>query len=101
MGEKYTAPTIDWTSAGDLSRRFPMFRQKYQLISDGPLADKDEDYKVRMLLLWCDDKGFEIYKTATWTSAADALVLARVWENSKPMLRHAVTRSSHVINSVA
>ena len=80
MGEKYKTPTMDWTSAGDLSRRFQMFRQKCQLIFDGPLADKEEDYKVRMLLLWCDDKGLEIYNTATWTRAADALVLARVWE---------------------
>ena len=45
MGEKYKTPTMDWTSAGDLPRRFQMFRQKCQLIFDGPLADKDEDYK--------------------------------------------------------
>ena len=80
MGEKYKTPTMDWTSAGDLHRRFLMFRQKCQLIFDGPLAEREEDYKVRMLLLWCDDKGLEIYNTARWNAPADALVLARVWE---------------------
>ena len=33
-----------------------------------------------MLLLWCDDKGLEIYYTARWNAPADALILARVWE---------------------
>ena len=57
-----------------------MFRQKCQLIFDGPLANKDEDYKVHTLLFWCDDKGLEIYNSARWAVATDALVLARVRE---------------------
>ena len=99
MGEKYKTPTIDWTSAGDLSQRFQMFRQKCQLIFDGPLSDKGDDYKIRMLLLWCDDKGLKIY-TARWAETADAL--ARVWDkNLKPTSRLAATRYSHVVNYVA
>ena len=47
---------------------------------DGPLEEREQDYKVRMLLLWCYDKGHKIYNTARWNTPADALVLARVWE---------------------
>lgn len=80
MGEKYQAPTLDWSSPGDLHRRFQTFKQKCELIFAGPLADKDEAYKVRMLLLWSDDKGLEIYNTATWAHAGDNLKLAPVWQ---------------------
>ena len=68
MGEKYKTLTMDWTSAGDLHRRFLMFRQKRQLIFDGSLEEREEDNKVRMLLFWCDDKGLEIYNTPRWAA---------------------------------
>ena len=71
MAEKYQAPTMDWTSPGDLHRQFQTFKQKCQLIFDGPLAEKTEPYKVRTLLLWSDDKGPEIYNTAAWAHEGD------------------------------
>lgn len=71
---------MDWSSAGDLRRRFQIFKQKCELIFDGPLAEKEQDYKVRMLLLWCDDKGLEIYNTSVWDNAADRLRLLPVWQ---------------------
>ena len=80
MGEKYKSPAMDWDSAGDLHKRFTIFKQKCELIFAGPPAVKDEDYKVRMLLLWGDDKALEIYNTATWTDDADKLKLAPVFE---------------------
>ena len=80
MGEKYKSPSLDWNSAGDLHKPFQIFKQKCELIFAGPLAAKNEDYKVRMLLLWGDDKALEIYNTATWTADADKLRLAPVWE---------------------
>ena len=79
MGEKYKAPVMDWLSPGDLNQRFKLFKQKCNLIFDGPLAEKDEAYKVRMLLLWIDDKGLEIYNAHDFPTAAAQLVLANVW----------------------
>ena len=87
MGDKYKAPEIDWSSPGDLHRRFQTFKQKCQLIFDGPLADKDEAYKVRMLLLWCEDKGLEIYNTATWANDGDRLRLVPVWEKLEAFVK--------------
>ena len=51
MGEKYKAPVMDWLSPGDLNQRFKLFKQKCNLVFDGPLSKKDDAYKVRMLLL--------------------------------------------------
>ena len=87
MGEKYKSPAMDWNSAGDLHKRFQIFQQKCELIFAGPLAAKDEDYKVRMLLLWGVDKAFEIYNTATWTEDADKLKLAPVFEKLEAYVR--------------
>ena len=70
---------MDWLSPGDLNQRFKLFKQKCNLIFDGPLAEKDEAYKVRMLLLWIDDKGLEIYNAHDFPTAAAQLVLANVW----------------------
>ena len=80
MADKYNAPTMDWTSNGDVYKRFQLFRQKADLIFAGPLAGKSEDYKVRMLLLWIDDKGLEIYNTACWDQDEDKLKLKPVWQ---------------------
>ena len=52
-----------------------------------PLADKDEANKVRMLLLWSDDKGPEIYNTATWANDGDDLLLLPVWEKLEAYVR--------------
>ena len=78
---------MDWSTPGDLHRRFQIFKHKCQLIFDGPLADKHEAYKVRMLLLWSDDKGLEIYNTATWANDGDDLLLLPVWENLEAYVR--------------
>ena len=82
---------MDWESPGDLKRRFQLFKQKCELIFEGPLNQKPEEYKSRMLLLWIDDKGLEIYNAADWgqpvvaanpdnaQASANNLQLARIW----------------------
>ena len=96
MGEKYKSPSLDLSSPGDLHRRFLHFKQRCDLIFAGPLAAKDEDFKVRMLLLWSDDRALEIYNTATWAEDADKLKLAPVWEKLeayiKPMSNQILAR---------
>ena len=71
---------MDWTSPGDVHSRFKMFKQKCELIFDGPLHGQDEDKKVRLLLIWVGDKGLEIYNTATFATEAAKLQLTPVFE---------------------
>ena len=56
---------MDWTTPGDIHKRFKLFQQKCELIFAGPLDKVGEAKKVRLLLLWIGDKGLEIYNTTT------------------------------------
>ena len=96
MAGKYTAPTMDWSSPGDVHRRFQIFKQKCELIFLGPLAEQDEAYKVRMLLLWSDEKGLEIYNTAALTEE-DKLKLKPVWQK---FATYVTPRSNHILARV-
>ena len=71
MVDKFTPPTIDWTSSGDVYKRFKLFRQKCKFIFEGPLEEVEEKKQVRYLPLLLGDKGLEIYNTTTWTEAED------------------------------
>ena len=71
MADKFTPPSMDWTSTGDVHKRFKLFKQKCEFIFEGPLEGLDEKKQVRHLLLWVGDKGLEIYNTTTWTNDDD------------------------------
>ena len=94
--DKFTAPSMDWTTPGDLHKRFKIFKQKCNLIFDGPLENKAEDKKARLLLLWAGDKGLEIYNTATWSSEEDQLKREPIFEKfeayTKPQSNHILSR---------
>ena len=87
---------MDWTSPGDVHKRFKLFKQKCTLIFEGPLESAAEAKKVRMLLLWVGDKGLEIYNAATWTAEADKLKLDPVWNKleayTKPQSNQILSR---------
>jgi len=87
---------MDWTSPGDVHKRFKLFKQKCTLIFEGPLESAAEAKKVRMLLLWVGDKGLEIYNAATWTAEADKLKLDPVWSKleayTKPQSNQILSR---------
>lgn len=87
MGDRYKSPSMDWSSAGDVHKRFQLFKQKCDLIFAGPLADKQEEYKVRMLLLWVGDKGLEVYNTSQWAEDGDNLRLDPVWQRLEAYVR--------------
>lgn len=78
MADKFIAPSMDWVSPGDMHKRFKLFKQKCELIFDGPFEEVNEAKKVRHLLLWIGDKGLEIYNTATFSSEADKLKIIPV-----------------------
>jgi len=96
MAEKYTPPSMDWVSPGDVHKRFRLFKQKCELIFEGPLAELDEARQVRLLLLWVGDKGLEIYNTSPWASERDKLKLKPVFEKleayTKPQSNHILAR---------
>ena len=94
--DKFTAPSMDWTTPGDLHKRFKIFKQKCNLIFNGPLENKAEDKKARLLLLWAGDKGLEIYNTATWSSEEDQLKREPIFEKfeacTKPQSNQILSR---------
>ena len=63
MADRFTPPSMDWTSSGDVHKRFKLFRQKCEFIFDGPLEGVEAKKQVRHLHLWVGDKGLEIYTT--------------------------------------
>ena len=63
MADKFTPPSMDWSSSGGVHKRFKLFRQKCEFIFEGPLEVIDQKKHVRHLLLWVEDKGLEIYNT--------------------------------------
>ena len=71
MADKFKAPSIDWTTSGDVHKRFKLFRQKCEFIFEGSLDGVDQKKQVRHLLLWVGDKCLEIYNTTTWVDAED------------------------------
>ena len=58
--EKFTVPLMDCLTPGDIYKGFKIFKQKCSLIFNGPLVNKPEGQKARLLLLWAGDKGLEI-----------------------------------------
>ena len=78
MADRFKPPSIDWTTPGDIHKRFKLFKQKCELIFAGPLDKAEEAKKVRLLLLWIGDKGLEIYNTATWAVDGDSLKITPV-----------------------
>lgn len=80
MADKFNPPSIDWSTTSDVHKKFKLFKQKCELIFEGPLATTAEEKKVRLLLLWVGDKGLEIYNTANFTEEADRLKLDKVFE---------------------
>lgn len=78
--DKFTVPSMEWLTPGDIHKRFKIFKQKCLLIFDGPLLHRPEGQKARLLLLWAGDKGLEIYNTATWDDEADQFNLGSIFE---------------------
>ena len=94
--DKFTVPSMDWLTPGDMHKRFKIFKQKCSLIFDGPLLHRPEGQKARLLLLWACDKGLEIYNTATWNDEADQFKLGPTFERleayTKPQSNQILSR---------
>ena len=96
MADRFTPPTMDWSTPGDVHKRFKLFKQKCELIFTGPLEGADAGKKVKHLLLWVGDKGLEIYNTATWAADGDKdklePVLTKLENYTKPQSNQILSR---------
>ena len=55
MADRFKPSSMDWTTLGDIHKRFKLFKQKCELIFAGPLDKVEEVKKARLLLLWIAD----------------------------------------------
>ena len=59
----FKLPKIDWTPGPDLTQRLKRFKQKGELLFDGPLKSRTNEQKCKYLLLWTGDYGLDLYST--------------------------------------
>ena len=85
--DKFTIPPMDWSTPVDIHKRFKILKQKCRLIFDGPLLNKPEGQRARLLLLWAGDKGLKIYNTATWEDETDQFKLNPIFEKLEAYTR--------------
>ena len=70
----------------------------WELVLDGPLVDKEDNVKMKYLLLWAGEKGRDIFNT--WTlSQADSKNCQSIMRNFKSTFSQSRTQCSHVTNS--
>ena len=62
----------------------------------GPLYDTEEARKVRQMLLWIDDKGLEMYNTATFNNPKVRLRINTVFENLETTADSKINKFSSV-----
>ena len=88
--DKFTIPSMDWSTPGDIHKRFKLSSKNAVLFS------MTEGQKARLLLLWAGDKGLEIYNTATWENEADQFKLKPLFEkfeaHTKPQSNQILSR---------
>ena len=97
MADRFKPPSMDWTTPGDIHKRFKLFKQKCKLIFFGPLDKVNEAEKARLLLLLrIGDKGLEIYNTSMWASEGNSLkislVMAALEAYTKPQSNQILAR---------
>lgn len=83
---------MDWTAPGDLHKTFKIVNKNGNWYWKS-LADKREDKKTRLLLLWASNKGLEIYKTTTWAKDDDKFKLKPVFEKFKAYTKPQINRN--------
>ena len=64
----FEPPKMDWTTGPDLTNRFKRFRQKCELLFEGPLKPRAPEQECSYLLLWAGDYGLDLYNTWSLTT---------------------------------
>ena len=90
----FELPKIDWTPGPDLAQRLKRFKQKCELLFDGPLKPRTDEQKCKYLLLWTGDHGLDLYNT--WNlSEEQQKSLEEYW---KRLEEHAKPQSNYILN---
>ena len=90
----FESPKIDWTPGPDLPQRFKRFRQKCELLFDGPLKARTNEQRCRYVLLWTGDYGLDLFNT--WNlSSEEQNKLDEYWKRFE---EHVKPQSNHILN---
>ena len=90
----FEVPKMDWTPGPDLLTRFKRFRQKCELLLDGPLKSRDSTQKCKYVLLWSGDYGLDLFNT--WTlNEEEQTDLKEYWTRFED---HVKPQANHILN---
>ena len=90
----FEPPKIDWTPGPDLTQRLKRFRQKCELLFEGPLKARTNEQRCKYLLLWTGDYGLDLYNT--WNLNADQTKdINEYWQRFE---EHVKPQSNHLLN---
>ena len=90
----FEPPKMDWTTVPDLTTRFKRFRQKCELLFEGPLKSRAPEQKCSYLLLWAGDYGLDLYNTWSLTTEQKK----DINEYWKPFEEHVKTQENKILN---
>ena len=85
---------MDWTPGPDLLTRFKRFRQKCELLLDGPLKSRDSTQKCKYVLLWSGDYGLDLFNTWALTEEQQKN-LKEYWTRFED---HVKPQANHILN---
>ena len=90
----FEPPKIDWTPGPDLTQRLKRFRQKCELLFEGPLKARTNEQWCKYLPLWTGDYGLDLYNT--WNLNADHTKdINEYWQRFE---EHVKPQSNHLLN---
>lgn len=90
----FEQPKMDWKHGPDLFTRFKRFRQKCELLFEGPLKSRDEEQKCKYLLLWSGDYGLDLFNTWNFTPEKQKN-LSEYWNEFE---KHVKPQANHILN---
>ena len=79
-------PTMDWSANEGLYNRFKMWKQRSELLFEGPMDKTEENVKCKYLLYWAGERGLELYNSWGLTEA-EQKVLQNYWEKFEAFVK--------------
>ena len=76
-------PQMDWTPDNGIQNRYKLWKQKFILLFDTVLSEKNEEYRCKMLLCFTGDRGLELNRFHnSWNLSVDEQKqLVNYWTN--------------------
>ena len=90
----FELPKIDGIPCPNLAQRLKRFKQKCELLFDGPLKPRSDEQKCKYSFLWTGDYGLDLYNT--WNlSEEQQKSLEKYW---KRLEEHVKPQSNYILN---